>query len=423
MLLRTLSFIPVFYKSQYQSPEKLERFQEKRLKYIVDFAYRNTALYKEKFKKAGIRPSDIQSLTDITKIPVITKEELRAVYPHGCVAPGYNEHNCVVEHTSGSSGSIFTVLFNPEAMALLRAVSFRSHLAQGVRPWHKFCILCRDREEYEFYKQWSLYRTYGILEGRPEKELLETIKTLTPHILGGHPSAYVALAKTAAETGITITPHFILLGGELSLPWHREYIEKVFQCPTLNRYGAYEMNSIAWECDHKTMHIDADAVILEIINEGEPVTGESGEVIVTNLWNEAMPFIRYRLGDIGVVSDDICACGRGLPVLQDIQGRTDDFIVLPTGELVPPTRPIAIFFATPGIEQFIVIQDTKEHITVKVVPQKGFTTEIEKTLMDRLKKALGPSVVIDIKRVDTIPLTGKGKFRTIVSQVGVNLTG
>ncbi len=422
MLWRTLSYVPLFYKNQYLAPEKLRKFQERRLKYMVNFAYRNTAMYREKFKKAGITPADIQSLTDIAKIPVTTKKEIKAVYPHGCVTPGYNEHNCVIEHTSGSSGSILTVLYNPEGMDRLRAVSFRSHLAQGVRPWLKFCILCRDPEEYEFYKQRSLYRTYGILEGRPEKELLTTIKEYQPHILGGHPSAYVALAKVADENGISITPDVILLGGELSLPWHREYIEKVFQCPTLNRYGSYEMNSIAWECNQKTMHIDADSVILEIIKDGEPVTGERGEVVVTNLWNKAMPFIRYRLGDIGVLSADTCTCGRSLPVLQDIEGRTDDFIVLPTGELVPPTRPIAIFFTTPGIEQFTLIQDTKDHISIKVIPQEEFTKNVEKILMNRLTDALGPSISIDLEKVDAIPLTGKSKFRTIISHVGIDLT-
>ncbi|MGC1120887.1 MAG: hypothetical protein WBA22_07310 [Candidatus Methanofastidiosia archaeon] len=417
-----LIYVPLAFKAQYASPEYVKRFQEKRLRYIVDFAYRNTLLYKEKFRNAGIKPSDIKTLDDLKKIPPTTKAEVKGGYPSRSVATGFSEENCAVESTSGASGSVLKVLHDPYAVSRMRAVSLRSHLAQGVRPWHKFCILCRDPEEFELYEKMSFLRTQGIMEGRPDAELVKEIQEERPYILAGHPSAMVALAQAVEKADVTITPHMILLGGELSLPWHRTYIEKIFSCPTYNKYGAYEMISIAWECKYHTMHMDADGGIVEFLKDGEAVApGERGEIVVTNLWNRAMPFIRYRLQDVGIPSDETCQCGRTLPVLKEIEGRCDDFIVPPSGELIPPTRLIAHFFSTPHIKQFRVTQKTREHITIQLIPHPLFSAELENQLLENIKNAVGPRVTVELERVDHIPETGKGKFRTIISHVKVDL--
>ncbi|MBU7014065.1 MAG: phenylacetate--CoA ligase family protein [Theionarchaea archaeon] len=419
---KAFAYVPVAYKTQYASPEYVKRFQEKRMRYIVRFAYRNTLLYKEKFRNAGINPWDIKTLDDLKKIPFTSKAEIKEGYPVRSVAAGFSEENCSVELTSGASGSVLRVLHDPYAVSRMRAVSLRSHLAQGVRPWHKFCILCRDPEEYELYENMSFLRTQGIMEGRSDTELVKEIEKERPYILAGHPSAMVALAHAAERSRVRSNPRMILLGGELSLPWHRAYIERIFNCPTYNKYGAYEMISIAWECKHHSMHIDVDGGIVEFLRDGEAVApGERGEIVVTNLWNRAMPFIRYRLQDIGIPSDEPCQCGRTLPVLKDIEGRCDDFIVSPSGELIPPTRLIAHFFSIPHIKQFRVTQNTCEHITVQVIPHPSFTVELENLLVTNVKCAVGSDVTVEFERVDHIPETGRGKFRTVVSHVKVDL--
>jgi phenylacetate-CoA ligase len=421
-MLKTLYYLPTFYKNQYKSLKVLKKLQEKRLKYVVNFAYRNTVLYKEKFKKAGITPADIQTLDDITKIPVTTKEEIKAGYPHESVAPGYTEQNCIVEHTSGSSGNMLKVLYNPDASERFRAIAFRDYLAQGVRPWHMFCIMGRDPVEIERATKSILYRTCGILEGRPERELVEELRVIQPDIIGAHPSLLAAMAKVIEEKGYTLHPRLLLLGGEVAYPHVREYIEKIFCCPTRDKYGAYEMLSIAWECTCQNMHINVDAAIVEVLRDGAPVApGERGEIVATNLWNKAMPFIRYRLGDIGIPSDETCACGRGLPLLQEIEGKFDDFIVLPSGDIVPSTRVVPFFFIVPCIEQFKMIQDKKAHIIVRIVPQKGFTVDMEKTLVQNIQTVLGESVDVEIEKVDHINHRGAGKFKRVQRTFAANL--
>jgi phenylacetate-CoA ligase len=411
---RVLYYFPKFFKNQYIKPENLKKFQEKRLRYMVNFAYRHVKVYKEKFKNASIIPSDITTLDDLHKIPIITKDEIKVNYPAGSVTPGYTEQNCIIEHTSGTTGNMLKILYDPISYSCLTAGTYRDHFAQGVRPWHKFCIMCRDPEEFEGATE-SLMRTCGILEGRPEEELVEQLRIHNPDIIGAHPSLVASMAKVIEDKGIKdITPQFILVGGEVAHLPVRQYIEKVFSCPTLNKYGAYEAFSMAWECKHRNMHISADSVILEFLKDGEPVApGERGEIVVTNLWNEAMPFIRYRLEDMGIPSDGTCECGRSFPLVEEIEGKFDDFIVLPSGKLVPSTRVIPFFFIVPKIGEFKMIQDKRTHVICRIVPLKGFTDAMEKALIQKIEAVLGESVGVDVEKVTHIDHTGTGKFKRV----------
>lgn len=411
---RSLYYFPRFFKNQYMQPENLKKFQEKRLRYMVHFAYRHVAVYKEKFKKASILPSDITTLDDLHKIPIITKDEIKSRYPQGCVTPGYTEKNCIMEHTSGTTGNMLKILYDPPSYDRLSAATLRDHVAQGVRPWHKFCIMCRDLDEFN-KATGNLMRTCGILEGRPEEELVDQLRIHNPDIIGAHPSLMASMAKVMEQKEIEdITPQLILVGGEIAHPPVRKYIEKVFSCPTLNKYGAYEAFSIAWECKHRNMHISADSVIVEFLKDGESVApGERGEIVITNLWNEAMPFIRYRLEDMGVPSDNTCECQRTFPLVKEIEGKFDDFIVLPSGKLVPSTRVIPFFFIVPNIGEFKMIQDTRTHVILRIIPLDGFTQTNEKTLKQKIHTVLGDSVDIDVEKVDHIDHTGTGKFKRV----------
>ncbi|MBU6997237.1 MAG: phenylacetate--CoA ligase family protein [Theionarchaea archaeon] len=407
-------YLPSAYKNQFLSPKSLKTLQEKRLRYMVNHAYRNTSLYRSKFEAAGITPSDIATLEDITKIPLVTKEEIKAVFPDGIIAPGFSESNCKVETTSGTSGSILKILFNYEAWNRLKAIALRNYFAHGIRPWHKFCIVCSSPGEYESVSSSPFSRTVGVLEKNSEP-LAEDIRRVNPYVLGGHPSTFFGVCRAIERNDITgITPRIVLIGGEVAYPGWRDYIEKILKTHTINKYGAAEMNSVAWECDHGSMHIDADSVIVEFVKEGEQVApGERGEIVVTNLWNVAMPFIRYRLGDLAAPSDEPCCCGRGLPVIKELEGRLDDVVVLPSGGLIPCTRMCPLLHNTPGIAEFGIIQDNPSHVVIRIVPRDEFTEDVENTLHDKMQNVLGSSVTIDIKRVDHINRDKKIKFKRI----------
>jgi phenylacetate-CoA ligase len=424
MNVKALWYVPQVLKNQYLNPENLKKLQEKRLKPLVEHAYRNTKFYKEKFKKAGITPYDIKSIDDLRKIPLSTKEEIKAS-PHQIVAAGYTEENCEVHYTSGSSGSLLKVLYDLENHAYDYAISYRFHLGQGVRPWHKYFLICNDPVELEYGRRRSiLYRRMMVPWYLSVEEKVNQARAYNPHVMGGHLSTFVAMAKHVENKGIEdLHPETLIVGGELNLPPYRRYVEKVFGSQTYDKYGAYEAKSIAWECRHHKMHIDADSSIVEFIKDGEPVSpGERGEIVITHFWNWAMPFIRYKLGDVGIPSDEACACGRTLPLMKVIEGRLDDFIVLPSGRIIPPAIIVPLFLATPEIGQFKIIQNRRDLLEVHIVPRKEYTDEVGKDLVGRVGTALGEPVHITIEKVDQIEQKARGKYRAVISTIRVDLS-
>ncbi len=421
---RTAYYFPQAYRNLFMSQEELRTLQEKRLRYMVEFAYRNVRLYREKFEKAHVSPHDIRTLEDVKRIPLTTKEEMKNVFPEGVVAPGFNESNCRVRRTSGSTGSVFTILFDAEALARVTAVDRRDHVAMGVRPWRKFYLIFHDPAGIRVSSRKQLFpRVLRVSGLNTEEELVNLARTYKPYVMGGHPTAFVAMAKIMERKGIEdINPRIVLIGGEMAYPLQRRYIEKVFKCETFNRYGSYETFSIAWECRQKKLHMDTDAVIVEFLKDGEPASpGERGEIVVTNLWNKAMPFIRYRLNDIGIPSDEVCSCGVTLPLMKDFEGRADDFIVLPSGRVVPPTRLVPLFFTSPFVEQFKIIQNTRASITIKMIPKGNFTEKEEKNLMKMVQDVFDEPVDLTMEKVDHIEQTGVGKFKAVLSKVPLNL--
>ncbi|MBU6996346.1 MAG: phenylacetate--CoA ligase family protein [Theionarchaea archaeon] len=425
MLLNLPYHVLMALKNQYASPEYLKKWQQKRLKHMIEHAYRNTRFYHQKFREAGIHPHDIQGLSDMQKIPLISKDEVRNQGADSLVAQGYDERNCEVHYTSGSSGKMLRILYDSENHLYESAIAYRYHLGQGVRPWHRYYLILHDEKELQDTRKRSiLHRTMGVAGDLPDEEKIRLAQDYNPHVMGGHLSSLISMGKIMETQQIdSIRPRILIVGGELSLPAHRRYVERVFGGATYDKYGAFEVKSIAWECRHHTMHMDADSVMVEFLKDGEPVApGERGEVVVTSLWNKAMPFIRYRLGDIGVPSDKVCECGRTLPAMEIIEGRLDDFIVLPSGAFIPPGAVVPLFLSVTQVDQFKIVQDKKDSIRVQIRPGQGYTHEIEQGLIQKMKEVLGEPVHIDVEHVESIEQIARGKFRAVISHVGVDLS-
>jgi phenylacetate-CoA ligase len=167
------------------------------------------------------------------------------------------------------------------------------------------------------------------------------------------------------------------------------------------------------------MHITAEDIIVEIADEsGRPVAaGCQGEIVVTHLASRDFPFIRYKTGDIGVYSDEACACGRGLPLLKRVDGRTTDFVVAQDGTVMHGLALIYVVRDIPGVRQFKIIQESLERTRVLLVTDHGFSEKDIATIRKGIGKRLGSGVHIEVERVAEIPLESSGKFRYVVSHV------
>jgi phenylacetate-CoA ligase len=199
----------------------------------------------------------------------------------------------------------------------------------------------------------------------------------------------------------------------------RQLLKSVFQTRVVDMYASEEGRSIAWECDRcPGYHVNADLLVLEILKNGEPAPlGDEGEITITNLHSFAMPFIRFRQGDVGVLAKERPICGRGLPLLKRIEGRTDDFIVLSSGRKLSPRLFYYALWSVPGVAEFRLVQQSLDRLDVEFVTREGFDDHSRQLATDNLRQLVGNDVEITFSLVSAIPRDSAEKFRSFISMV------
>lgn len=199
----------------------------------------------------------------------------------------------------------------------------------------------------------------------------------------------------------------------------REKIEQVFGCPVANGYGGRDAGFIAHQCPAGSMHITSEDIVVEIMDSnGNPVpVGESGEIVVTHLATRDFPFVRYRTGDVGVLSDERCSCGRGLPVLKEIQGRSTDFVVAQDGTVIHGLALIYILRDLPGIASFKVTQESLDLVRVEIMRGSEYSEASEQAIEKVFRDRLGERVLVQFEYPDEIMPEKSGKFRYVISKV------
>jgi phenylacetate-CoA ligase len=412
-------------KNQWLKPSELEELQNKKLRSMVKHAYENTEFYHNKFKKAGIHPDDIRTLNDLKRIPFTTKEELRQQKLESRVSKGLNLSQCLVTETSGSTGIPLKIVYDEAADDFSKAVNLRSHIENGLKLRSKWAVF-GDPHHYQKPRWFQKLRIYNAVQISVFESIDKQIEMLTkfkPEVLDGYTSSIRLLAEAVKKNGIQdINPGVVFGTSELLDPETRKYINSVFNVEMIDHFGCVELNRTAWECsEHAGYHIDADAVIMEFIENGENVSsGERGEIVYTGLYNYAMPLIRYRIGDIGIPSDESCPCGRGLPLMKLIEGRSDSFMQVPDGRIFSPIIWTLIIRKIPGIGQLKAIQEKIDLIRVLVVKSPEFSQSTILQIEHDIKEVMGQEINVEVEIVDEIPKDKSGKVRAAVSKVSIN---
>ena len=424
MLIRKLWFLKKALKQQWMKPEELKKLQEKKLRAIIRHAYKNIPFYKKKWKKIGIKPDDIKTVEDLRKLPIITREEIKKNW-RDIIARNMGNSKYILRSTSGSSGVPLKVLFDEKAWDFLDAIYARALFAAGYRPWDKLAYYWFPPfNKTKFYELLGIMKKHWMVYTIPEEKQIERLKKINPDVIYCFPSTLYLLGKMIIRNGIdSINPRIIISHGEILTEEVRKFIETAFGAEVFDQYGSTEFNRMGWECKmHEGLHIDVDSIVLEVIEfEGreQVSTGERGNVVVTGLVNRLMPFIRYKIGDIGILSDDNCQCNRAFPLLEKIEGRQDDFIVLPSGKIIAPRSIVHLIMNITGIWKFKVLQKKKDKIEIRIVKDKKFSKNTISEIKRRMKKIIAESVDIDIKVVDDIPRNKHGKLKAIESKIKI----
>jgi phenylacetate-CoA ligase len=207
--------------------------------------------------------------------------------------------------------------------------------------------------------------------------------------------------------------------GEPLYPYQRTLIEEVFGAPVANEFGSRDIGFTAHETPHGQMLLISESIVLEVLDPaGCPLApGELGEAVMTGLCSDAQPFIRYRTGDMVRMSVASCEDGRGLHVLDEVMGRTTDFVVRPDGTIMHALAVIYVLRAVDGVAEFKFIQHTERDVEVLVVPSPAWTDAARSQVNAGLVARLGPEVRIAVRLVDSIPPEPSGKYRYVVSRV------
>jgi phenylacetate-CoA ligase len=264
-------------------------------------------------------------------------------------------------------------------------------------------------------------------EMSPEKVagFIAEIRAMRPKMLFGYPSAFAHIARHAQEHGIRLDDLGIKVAfvtSERLYDHQRELIQRVFGCPVANGYGGRDAGFIAHQCPAGSMHLTYEDIIVEIVDgEGHVLpAGESGEIVVTHLATRDFPFIRYRTGDIGVLDDQPCSCGRTLPLLKSIEGRSTDFLVAKNGTVMHGLSLIYIVRDLPGVRQFKIVQESLDLTRILLVTDAAFDTAHLPDIERGAKARLGEEVTVEVQLVDEIPPEKSGKYRYVVSRVEIS---
>ncbi len=424
--------------------QHLQRFQDKKFKKIVEFAY-TVPLYYEKYKKAGIHPRDISGLKDIEKLPFITKQDIKKYYPYGIISKNKRKDQLVEVSTSGTTGkslSIFVDMFDV-VMGLfgyLRTIreydlnwrkskltiigDFASHTAEsgyinkGLQP--------RISSNFVFKNiQW-------LDTNADPKENLEKINKFTPDFIGGYVGmlGHMALLKEQGF-GKDVTPKVIAATGSVLDTDLRNYIEQSFHAKLYEVYGATETGPIAFECKDGGYHVMSDLLHLEFFKNNEPVpSGDAGRLVVTKLFGRGTPIIRYdAINDIVSSTDKKCTCGLSGDLIKKIYGRKDLSLILPDGKVLMPSAFAEIYskilhqLKSTKLKDTKIIQKDLHTIEIQLVIDKKqkkapSREEIMTLIKDGFEKKVGPDVSIVVQEVEKL---GDHEAR-IVSKIKRNST-
>ena len=408
-------------QTQWWSFENLKKLQEKKLRKMVKYAYENIPLYHEKFRDSKIKPEDIKKIEDLVKIPFLTKEEIRNNYPKKTVASSVDISKCWTSHTSGSTGIPLSIVYDAEAEDFEKATALRPNLNCGQKLFDKWAVItCPDHiGNKKWFQRFGLFSQEQISLFEDTKKQVSLLGKINPQILDGYSSSLYLIAKEIqASDNIKVRPKIIYGTSEMLTMKMRNVINSVFNVEMYDQFGCVEMGRTAWECpEHVGYHMDLESVIMEFIKDEEQVeSGERGEIVYTNLYNYAMPLIRYKIGDIGIPTDEKCPCGRGLPLMKVLDGRKDAFIQLSDGRIIAPTIWIVLLMHY-NLEQFKITQETIDKINIKIVPKEIFTQENIIKLKCEVNSLLGEDTKVEIELVEEIPKEKSGKSKPIVSKI------
>ena len=419
-------------RTQWLPAAELDSLRVARLRQFLVAAGRDVPYYRDLFARQQFDPAQVQSLSDLRALPLLGKPEIRA---HGDALKSERATRLVRYNTGGSSGEPLVFYMGMDRVSHDVAAKWRATRWWGVDIGDPEMVVWGSPIEVgaqDRVRQWrdrvmrsELLPAFEMSEANLDR-FVAAIRRRRPRMLFGYPSALSLIAQHAVKRGLAMDKLGIRVAfvtSERLYDHQRDTISRVFGCPVANGYGGRDAGFIAHQCPEGGMHVTAEDIVVELLDrDGQPVPdGQPGEIVVTHMATGDFPFIRYRTGDVAVAARRACPCGRGLPLLEEIQGRATDFVVAADGTLMHGLALIYILRDLPGLQSFKIVQHSRAHTQVLLVPGPGVDqAKTGAAIVQGLQRRLGSEVAISPEWVDAIPPEKSGKFRYVVSHVAAS---
>ena len=418
-------------ETQWWSLDKLQELQDERLHRLIKHVYEKVPYYRSIFQERGLTPKDIQFAYDLPKLPILTKKHIRN-NTQKLLASDFQHRKPKQNVTSGSTAERLEFYIDWESWSMSWACTYLGWRIAGYKFGDKMAsfadfYLYGENMAFRERVRLLLERTLALSVMSMDDDVLGKYSILIakhqPRFIRGYPSGLYILAQYLRKNNLApVEPKAVFTTAEALIPKQRQLIEEVFKCRVFDGYGCGDGGGSAIECsEHNGHHIPVQRVVTEFVDDaGQTVpTGRSGKIVLTDLFNYSMPFIRYEVGDRGTLSDQTCPCGRGMPLIKSLDGRISDIIRFRDGTTLSGLALTTILEHLP-IRQYQIVQLDMDNLLIRIVRDKTYTEEASNHIFQAMEHHLGRQVDVKLEHVEEIPPGKTGKRLSIISNVHQN---
>jgi phenylacetate-CoA ligase len=424
----TFQFLKEMEAADQLSTFELEHLRREKLREFLAYCHAHVPYVRARMNEAGVEPAQIRDAADLSGLPLMRKADVRK---HRNSLRSEVAGELTPFTTGGSTGE--PLIFDLSKRRIAAQVACRRRVSRWwgvsigdpeVALWGSPVELNRQdwvRSVRDRLLSTRLLSAFEMNESTMSR-YLDILEAQDCRQIFAYPSAIYMLCLHALKQGRNLRRlgvKVVFVTGEVLFPHQRDLIAETLNCPVANGYGGRDSGFIAHECPQGGMHVMADAMIAEVVDsQGQPLPpGELGEIVVTDLYSHEVPFIRYATGDLGALSARHCPCGRPLPLLERIEGRSNDLVVTPDGRIINSLALIYAVREVQGIEQFRICQKTVDSFQVQVVRNDSFQPDGEDRIRKGWAQLLRSQVHVTFEYLPTLPSDPSGKFRHVVSEL------
>lgn len=416
-------------KTQNFMKDQIIEYQTNKFISIIKHAYQTVPYYKKLFDQHGINQTDIQSLDDAKKIPLLTKDDIKNNL-NELISSKFTRKKLVMGATSGTTGTPLKVLWDQNTCVYTNAVDWRQKSWASVYYGDKIAqllgrpIVSPKKTKKPFWQIDHIHKQLWMSSFHLSDEniihYVDKLSSYKPVAIEGYPSTLYILAEYLNRNNIVLPMKAAFSSSETLLPFQKEEIMRAFSCNLFDFYGLAERVIFATECEfHDGKHLNFEYGYTEIVDDvGHNVeNGENGYLVSTSLQNYGMPLIRYKTTDITQFKSGTCKCGCHMPRIENITTKAEDIVVTPEGKMISASILTHPFKMVNGITKSQIIQEQTNHIILKLVTDDRYNKNEENSLLENIRYRVGANIDISIERVNDIPRTKSGKYRWVISKV------